>query len=122
MQIIRGTTPLITANVRSNIDLSAVSEVWAYIYQQGRVIIDKKLSDNQVVINTDYKTIKVQLTQEDTLALRANSGAIFQMRLIMSGTAHTALATNGFNVMVREVYKDGIIETPNQNSGGSTNE
>ena len=122
MQIIRGTTPLITANVRSSIDLSAVSEVWAYIYQQGRVIIDKKLSDNQVVIDTDYKTITVQLTQEDTLALRANTGAIFQMRLIMGNTAHTALATNGFNVMVREVYKDGIIEIPNQNSGGSTNE
>jgi hypothetical protein len=121
MQIIRGTTPLITANVRSNIDLSAVSEVWAYIYQQGRVIIDKKLSNNQVKINADTKTITVQLNQEDTLALRANSGAIFQMRLIMGSTS-TALATNGFNVMVREVYKDGIIGVPNQNNGGSTNE
>ena len=121
MQIIRGTTPLITANVRSSIDLSAVSEVWAYIYQQGRVIIDKKYSDtgSQVNIDAENRKITVQLTQEDTLALRANSGAIFQMRLIMGSTA---LATNGFNVMVREVYKDGIIETPNQNNGGSTNE
>lgn len=119
MQIIRGTTPLITANVRSNIDLSAVNEVWAYIYQQGRVIIDKKLSDEQVVIDTDTRKITVQLTQEDTLALRADSGAIFQMRLVMGSTA---LATNGFNIMVREVYKDGIIGIPNQNNGGSTNE
>lgn len=119
MQIIRGTTPLITANVRSNINLNAINEVWAYIYQQGRIIVDKKLSDSQVNIDAENRKIKVQLTQEDTLALRADTGAIFQMRLIMNGTA---LATNGFNVMVREVYKGGIIEVPNQNSGGSTNE
>ena len=121
MQIIRGTTPTITANVRSSIDLDAVEEVWAYIYQQGRVVIDKKLSDSgtQITIDTDNKKITVELTQEDTLALRANTGAIFQMRLIMGDTA---LATNSFNVMVREVYKDGIIGVPNQNNGGSTNE
>ena len=110
MQIIRGTTPLITANVRSNIDLDAVEEVWAYIYQQGNIIIDKKLSDEQVAIDSETKKITIQLSQEDTLALHADTGAIFQMRLIMGDTA---FATNAFNVMIREVYKGGIIAAPN---------
>ena len=104
MQIIRGTTPTITANVRSNIDLSQVDNVWVYIYQQGQVVIDKE--DNQVEIDDAAKKIKIILSQEDTLALRADVGALFQIRLLIGDTAY---ATPAANLTVREIYKGGII-------------
>lgn len=113
MQILRGTTPTITANVRSNIDLSDITHVWVYIYQQGNIVIDKEVIDSEVDIDATNKTIKVTLSQEDTLSLKADTGALFQIRLLLS--SGLALATPAVNVTIREVYKGGII-------GGSTNE
>lgn len=111
MQIIRGTTPTITVNIRSNIDLTSVSAIWVYIYQQGSIVINKELS--QVTINPTTKKITIILSQEDTLALRANTGALFQIRLLLND--NIALATPAVNVLIKEVYKDGII------TGESTN-
>lgn len=105
MQIIRGTTPTITANVRSSIDLSQVDDIWVYIYQQGSVVINKGISD--VDIDTDLKTIKISLSQEETLSLKADTAAIFQIRLLLS--SGIALATLAANVAIREVYKGGVI-------------
>ena len=113
MQILRGTTPTITANVRSNIDLSNITHIWVYIYQQGNIVIDKEVIGSEVEIDDTDKTIKVTLSQEDTLSLKADIGALFQIRLLLSND--TALATPAVNVIIREVYKGGII-------GGSTNE
>lgn len=105
MQIIRGTTPTITANVRSSIDLSQVEDIWVYIYQQGSVVINKGISN--VDIDTDLKTIKISLSQEETLSLKADTAAIFQIRLLLSGGI--ALATLAANVAIKEIYKDGVI-------------
>lgn len=105
MQIIRGTTPTIIINVRSNIDLSQVSDIWVYIYQQGSLVIDKQLTD--VTIDSENKKITLALSQADTLALSSDFGALFQVRLLLSGG--TALATVATNVVVKEVYKNGII-------------
>ena len=105
MQIIRGTTPVITINVRSNVNLSNVSAVWVYIYQGGSVIIDKELTD--VTIHAQTNQIVLRLSQEDTLALNAGMGALFQVRLLLS--SGLALATPAIGVKVLEVYKDGII-------------
>ena len=105
MQIIRGTTPTVTINVRSEIDLSQVTDIWVYIYQQNEIIIDKQLTDVQ--IDAAARKITVNLSQEDTLNLKAGVGALFQVRLLLSGGI--ALATLATNVMIAEVYKDGII-------------
>ena len=115
MQIIRGTTPTITVNVRSNINLSLVDEVWLYIYQQGNIVIDKQKSAQEVSIDQVNKKITTMLTQEDTLALKADVGALFQVRLLLSDSNHTALASLASNVVIKEIYKGGEI-------GGSTNE
>ena len=105
MQIIRGTTPTITINVRSDIDLSQVADIWVYIYQQNEIVIDKQLADVQ--IDAENKKITVSLSQEDTLSLSAGVGALLQIRLLLSGGI--ALATLAANVMIGEVYKGGII-------------
>ena len=105
MQLIRGTTPTIIINVTSDIDLTNITQVWVYISQRGAVVIDKDISSVQ--IDTEHKQISVILTQEETLALKAED-ALFQIRVLLSDD--TALATIASEVNVIEVYKGGVIE------------
>lgn len=104
MQLTRGTTPTIVITVKSDIDLSAISQIWVYISQQNKVKVDKLISD--VTIDAGEKTITVRLEQDDTLALKAGD-ALFQIRLLMSDD--TALATVASKITVLEVYKGGVI-------------
>lgn len=105
MQLIRGTTPTIIITVQTDIDLTQVAEVWIYISQQNKVKVDKQLED--VSIDAEHKTITVTLSQDDTLELKANTDALFQIRLLlMNGTA---LATVASDIEVIEVYKGGVI-------------
>ena len=113
MQFIRGTTPTIVITVKSDIDLTEVAEVWIYISQQNKVKVDKELSD--VIFDYENKTMTVTLSQEDTLALKADKANIsqilpptlFQIRVLMNDG--TALATVASEVEVIEVYKGGVI-------------
>lgn len=105
MQLIRGTTPTIIITVQTDIDLTQVAEVWIYLSQQNKVKVDKQLDD--VSIDTENKTITVTLSQDDTLALKADIDTLFQIRLLlMNGTA---LATLASKVTVKEIYKGGVI-------------
>ena len=104
MQIYRGATPTIKINVRSTIDLSDVTALWAYIYQEGSIKVNKELSD--VTIDTTNNRITLTLTQQDTLGLKADMGALFQIRLLLDGVALVSPATN---IVVRETYKGGVI-------------
>lgn len=106
MRIIRGTTPTITITVTSELDFTAIQQVWVYISQQNKVKIDKLISD--VSFDPENKQILVTLTQDDTLALKAGSEALFQIRLLLNNG--TALATVASKVDVLEVYKGGVIE------------
>lgn len=108
MQIIRGTTPTITAHVRSNINLNNVS-AWVYIYQQGEIIVDRTVvgdGSGEIQIDPTEKTIKIKLTQAETLRLKADVGAIYQIRLKRGSTAYASLAAN---IAIKEIYKGGTI-------------
>jgi hypothetical protein len=48
----------------------------------------------------------LDLSQDDTLNLKAGEG-LFQIRLLL--TNGTALATKASRISVEEVYKDGVI-------------
>lgn len=104
MQLIRGTTPTITINVKSDLDLSQIVSIWVYISQQNKVKVDKELTD--VTIDTEHNQITVRLEQADTLELRAGD-ALFQIRLLLADT--TALATIAQKITIIEVYKQGVI-------------
>ena len=106
MQIIRGTTPTIVITVTSELDFTKIQQVWVYISQQNKVKVDKLISD--VSFDPENKQISVRLEQDDTLALKANSEALFQIRLLLNDD--TALATVASEVDVIEVYKGGVIE------------
>ena len=45
MQLIRGTTPTINMNVKSELDLTLVKNIWVYVSQQNKVKIDKGIDD-----------------------------------------------------------------------------
>lgn len=105
MELIRGTTPTIIITVETEIDFDDVSAVWIYISQQNKVKVDKELSD--VTFDKAKRTITVTLSQNDTLALKADAEALFQIRLLMVNG--TAFATRASKVKVIEVYKNGVI-------------
>lgn len=106
MQLIRGTTPSIEITVQTEIDLHNVAQVWIYISQQGKVKIDKDMSD---VVSFDYANnkITVRFSQDDTLGLKAGD-ALFQMRLLLEDD--TALACIAQEVEIIEIYKPGVIK------------
>ena len=114
MQLIRGTTPTIVINVKTEMDLTQITAVWVYIAQQNKVKVDKKLSD--VSFNYEERQIIVTLSQEDTLALKADVDTLFQIRLLLVN--ETALATVASKITVKEVYKQGIIEVEDISNGG----
>ena len=105
MQLIRGTTPTIIITVQTDIDLTEVAEVWVYLSQQNKVKVDKELSD--VTFDYENKTMTVTLSQTDTLALKADTDTLFQIRMLMND--ETAFATLASKVTVKEVYKGGVI-------------
>ena len=113
MQLIRGTTPRITAKIKNDIDLHTLVEVWVYISQQNKVKVDKTIDD--IIFNYEQHKILVPLTQEDTLALKAGQEALIQIRALTSND--TALGMIAKKVDIKEVYKGGIIGEENTNNG-----
>ena len=105
MKLIRGTTPTIQLNIKSEDDLTMVTQVWIYFTQNKKIKIDKKIED--VTIDAEHNAITLILSQDDTLALKANTDTLFQMRVLLSND--TALANIAMNVTVAEVYKEGVI-------------
>lgn len=105
MKITRGTTPTLTLNVTSDLDLHEISVIWAYITQKKHVVIDKSITD--VEFDYDNRVISMKLSQEDTLALKPDVEAIFQVRLKMNDG--TALASGDYRVTIKDVGKDGVI-------------
>lgn len=113
MQLIRGTTPTIIINVKNEIDLHQVAEVWIYISQQNKVKVDKQLEDT--TFDYEERTMTVTLSQDDTLVLKEGE-ALFQIRLLlMDGTA---LATLASKVDVKPVYKQGVIKEEEEVNNG----
>lgn len=113
MQLIRGTTPRITAKIKNDIDLHDLVEVWVYISQRNKVRVDKTIDD--VIFDYENNYIIVSLTQEDTLALKRGT-ALIQIRALTAN--EQALGMDAQDVEVIEVYKDGVIEEEENEDNG----
>lgn len=98
----RGTTP--TLKFTLPFDTSTLDAVWVTIAQGGNVIIDK----TKVDCDLKGKEIIVTLTQEETLALKAESKAEIQLRVLT--TDGLALASEIFREDTKCILKDGVIE------------
>ena len=113
MQLIRGTTPRITAKIKNDIDLHTLVEVWVYISQRNKVRVDKTIDD--VIFDYENNYIIVSLTQEDTLALKKGI-ALIQIRALTAN--EQALSMEAQDVEVIEVYKGGVIEEEENEDNG----
>ena len=113
MQLIRGTTPRITAKIKNDIDLHTLVEVWVYISQRNKVRVDKTIDD--VIFDYENNYIIVSLTQEDTLALKKGI-ALIQIRALTAN--EQALSMEAQDIEVIEVYKGGVIEEEENEDNG----
>ena len=97
----RGTTP--TLNFKLPFAADTIADGFISIAQNRRVVIDKPISDWIISGNT----IKVTLTQEETLRLRASNTTKIQLRVKLADG--TALASKIFTVSTERILRDGVI-------------
>jgi len=106
LEIIRGTTPTITIKLKQELDFTTVTQVWVYITQKKVVKIDKEVTD--VTLDAENNQILAPLTQEDTLALKAEMDTFFQFRILLNNGL--ALGIKGIAADIYETYKEGKIQ------------
>ena len=97
----RGTTP--TLNFVLPFAADTVADGFISIAQNRRVVVDKPISDWVIEDNT----IKVTLTQEETLSLGASNTTEIQIRVKLADG--TALASKIFTVSTERILRDGVI-------------
>ena len=98
----RGTTPTLKFELPFAAD--TIADGFISIAQSRRVVIDKPISDWIISGNT----IKVTLTQEETLNLVVSNTTEIQLRVKLADG--TALASEIFTVSTERILKDGVIE------------
>lgn len=103
--IYRGTTHSFEFDMET--DLSEVSVMWVTLAQNGIERVTKETED----IDIEGQTIKVNLTQEDTLALKPNRTAKIQIRILLNDG--TAEITETIEREVHDCLKDGVIGNEN---------
>lgn len=97
----RGTTP--TLSFKLPFDTSDLSAAWVTLAQDGRVIIDKPMSDCVLEGNV----LAVTLTQEETLKLTAENRTEVQLRV--KTTDGIAMASTIWRVEAEKILKDEVI-------------
>ena len=97
----RGTTP--TLNFELPFAASTVAEGYVSIAQNRQVVVDKPISDWSIADNT----VKVTLTQEETLSLSVLHSTEIQLRVKLNDG--NALASKIFTVPTERILKDGVI-------------
>ena len=98
----RGTTP--TLNFKLPFAADTIADGFISIAQNRHVVIDKPISDWIISGNT----VKVTLTQEETLNLVVSNTTEIQLRVKLADG--TALASEIFTVSTERILKDGVIE------------
>lgn len=97
----RGTTPTIQLTIDGLSDIQ-IKELYLTLKQESTQM-DKMLADVQIENNV----ISTELTQEETLALKADKKVALQVRILAND--NTAFATNILSVPVEQILKDGVI-------------
>lgn len=102
--MIRGTTPLLTFTVP--FDPTITKRIWITFAQNKKEIFTIEKEDCTI----EDKTIKVTLTQKQTLSLMASALVDIQMRVTFAnGETDEALASEVITTSVRNILKDGEI-------------
>ena len=97
----RGTTPALAFKLP--FQASELAEAWITIAQMGRSAIKRTL--DECIIDGD--TLIIELSQEETLALRSGHATEAQIRA--RKTTGEALASNIMPVDVNRILEEGVI-------------
>ncbi len=99
----RGTTPKLTFNV--HFDVSRINVLWITFKQGSKIKFEKQFSD--CVIVTEKNQIIVNLTQQETLSLNANTDLNIQIRVGFKNGKRAA--SKLITTYVDEILHDGEI-------------
>lgn len=103
--MIRGTTPTLHFKLPFSAALIKSAEIiLKYADYNKKVLIEKTLDD----CTLGETSIEAVLTQEETLSLPAPAQASVQLRILTID--NVALATPIYNISVKKLLKEGVIE------------
>lgn len=98
----RGTTPTLKFNL--SIPVDQIASLNIAFAQNNEVIFEKTLEDCAV---DEDNVLKVQLSQEETIKLRAKTNVDMQIRVLY--TDGTADASDVISDFVEDILKDGVL-------------
>lgn len=96
----RGTTPTLTFGLP--FEGTKITKACLAFAQGGEVVLEKALDDLQV----EGTTLKVKLTERETLELRHEMVLEIQLRCVVDGNS---LASNIVHTTVERILKDGVL-------------
>lgn len=103
--MIRGTTPTLQFNLPFQTSLIKNAEILLKYTDANKTVLIEKTIDECVLDETSISTV---LTQEETLQFPAPATVSVQLRVLT--TDDVALATVIYNVSVKKLLKEGVIE------------
>ena len=107
--MIRGTTPTIIYHVSSNLDFSKITEAEITVAQENKkkpIMYSKYMSDGDVILNADARSITTKLSQEETLEFLDGTVEI-QLRLLLDN--EVSMATKVKVVSIEKLLEGGVI-------------
>ena len=105
----RGTTPSLVFKINSSLDLSTLAQVLVTLENKYTEITFDK---DDVTIDTENNTIKVNMSQEDTLSFdmggKLRDKVVAQIRFL--DNKGMAYASNEVEIDLKRILKEGVIE------------
>lgn len=106
--IIRGTTPTVVFNVKTELDLSDIVELWITFKPKSA---DPRHRDmtytlDDVTIDPILKTISLFMSQEDTLAFNEKP---YNVQIRLRTSDDLAYASSIIEEPIGKILKDGVI-------------
>ena len=101
----RGTTPTITFNIHTDLDLTTLAECWV-TFKCHLGFKEKTFDISDLIIDTEHKTITVAMTQDETLYF--DMGRVF-VQIRLRTTDGLAYASDIKEMTMNGILKDGEI-------------
>lgn len=105
--IIRGSTPTLRINVKSDVDLSLMKDIWVTLRNNVNEVT-YKLSESSIVIETteDKNLLIIKMSQTETLTFTTGPVKI-QVRFLDNN--NDAFASQILNLSIGDVLKEGVM-------------
>ena len=102
--VYKGSTPSLFFN--TNAPLTNIKKMWLTFRQRDIIVLDKDESDITIV---DSDTVKLKLTQEETLLFSSKYDIEVQLRIRYNGVTGAAVTSDTGSFRMNEVIKHEVI-------------